>query len=122
MRRIKEDPELFNLYCKVAETGLVEKQEIYSKPLNRWLSLSVYSPVKGYFAVVFDDISERKDAEAVLRQSEEKFKQLALNSPDTIYVIDTITHRIDFVNCNDFLGYTLEELKGKGSILHTIFQ
>ena len=40
-----------------------EKFEYFLKPLSLWLSVSVYSPAKGYFAAVFEDISERKKSE-----------------------------------------------------------
>ena len=61
---IKEaTPELFEIYGRVAVTGQKEKFEIFFKPLNIWLNVSVYSPRKGYFAAVFEDITERKKAE-----------------------------------------------------------
>ena len=36
----------------------------FFKPLSLWLNVSVYSPAKGYFAAVFEDITERKKSEA----------------------------------------------------------
>ena len=35
----------------------------FFKPLSLWLSISVYCPAKGYFAAVFEDITERKKSE-----------------------------------------------------------
>lgn len=65
---IKEaTPELFEIYGRVAVTGQKEKFEIFFKPLNIWLNVSVYSPRQGYFAAVFEDISERKKAEESVR-------------------------------------------------------
>ena len=58
---IKElNPELLEFYGRVALTGKTEKLEIYFKPLAKHLSVSVYSPQKGYFVAVFDDITEQK--------------------------------------------------------------
>jgi PAS domain S-box-containing protein len=58
---IKEaHPELFEIYGRVASTGEKELFEIYFKPLKIWLSISVYSPKKGYFVAMFENISERK--------------------------------------------------------------
>ena len=72
---IKEaNPELFTIYGRVAETGRGEKLEIFFKPLNIWLSISVYSPEKGYFAAVFEDITERKKAEAATKASQDHLK------------------------------------------------
>jgi len=60
---------LFSIYGKVALTGEPTKFDIYFEPLAIWLTISVYSPQKGYFVAVFDDITERK-------QAEEREKQL----------------------------------------------
>ena len=54
------NPELFEIYGRVALTGQKEKFEVFFKPLSMWLSISVYCPAKGYFAAVFEDITERK--------------------------------------------------------------
>ncbi len=67
---IKEQtPELFQAYGRVASTGRPEKFEIDFTPLGAWLSISVYSPGKGEFVAVFDNITERKRAEEALHQS-----------------------------------------------------
>ncbi len=72
---IKEStPELFIIYGRVAETGVPEKFELFFKPLNIWLSISVYSPEKNYFAAVFEDITEHKKAEASQKASQDHLK------------------------------------------------
>ncbi len=70
------EPNLFEIYGKVALTGENTKFEIFFEPLKIWLSISVYSPKKNYFVAVFDNITESKKAELKLRESEEKLKQL----------------------------------------------
>ncbi len=61
---IKEsNPELFEIYGRVALTGKPERFEIYLESLGIWLSIAVYSPGKEYFIAVFDNITERKQAE-----------------------------------------------------------
>jgi len=69
------EPNLFEIYGKVALTGESTKFEIYFEPLEIWLSLSVYCPHKGYFIAVFDNITDRKQSEEALRKSEEKLPQ-----------------------------------------------
>ncbi len=64
----KANPELFEIYGRVALTCQKEKFEIFFKPLSLWLSISVYCPIKGYFAAMFEDITERKNAEAKLEE------------------------------------------------------
>ena len=64
----ESDPELFNIYGRVALTGKPEKCEVYLKALCIWLSIAVYSHKKEHFIAVFDNITERKLAEAKLRE------------------------------------------------------
>jgi len=67
---IKEaSPELFESYGRVAATGLPERFEFHFKSQNQWLSISVYSPGKGFFVAVFEDITAR-------RRMEDRIKQL----------------------------------------------
>ncbi len=53
-------PELFDTYGRVATTGISESFEIDFKPLQMWLRISVFSPERGYFVAVFEDITESK--------------------------------------------------------------
>ena len=66
------NPELFEIYGRVALTGQKEKFEVFFKPLSMWLSISVYCPAKGYFAAVFEDITERKKIQQELSNSLEE--------------------------------------------------
>jgi PAS domain S-box-containing protein len=64
----KAHPELFEMYGRVALTGKKENFEIYFKPLGIWLSISAYSLQKGYFAAVFDNITEQKQSREKLEE------------------------------------------------------
>ena len=69
---IKEaEPELFEIYGRVALTGKPEQFEINFHPLKLWLSVSVYSPEKEHFVAIFENINERKKAEEALRKNRE---------------------------------------------------
>ncbi|MBP7653660.1 PAS domain S-box protein [Candidatus Dependentiae bacterium] len=67
-------PELFDIYGRVSTTGNPEKFEIDFKPLSIWLSISVYSPEKGYFIAVFDNITERKQIQQELISANQRLK------------------------------------------------
>ncbi len=57
----RANPELFEIYGKVALGGTDEKFEVYFKLLNMWLSIAVYCPKRGYFVAVFENITEQKE-------------------------------------------------------------
>ncbi|MCX5888277.1 MAG: PAS domain S-box protein [Deltaproteobacteria bacterium] len=71
----ESDPELFEIYGRVALTGKPERFETYVEPLKMWFSISVYSPKKEHFVAVFDVITERKRAEEALRRLNEELEQ-----------------------------------------------
>jgi PAS domain S-box-containing protein len=73
---IKEaNPELFEIYGRVALSCREEKFEVFFKPLNMWLSISVYCPQKGYFAAIFEDITKRKQIQEALEKSEKRLNR-----------------------------------------------
>ena len=73
----ESNPELFERYGRVASTGKPDKFEIYFEPLKQWLSISAYSPVKGHFAAVFENITERKRTVELLRKQRRKLRASA---------------------------------------------
>lgn len=111
-------PALFDIYGKVALTGKEAKFDLYFEPLQRWLSISVYSPRKGYFVAIFDNITKRKKAEEALRKSEEKLRNILGSSPDAITVTDL---EGNIIECNqatlEMHGFSCkEELIGKSAL------
>jgi len=65
---LESDPALIERYGRVASTGTPEKFEIFVKALGQWFDISVYRPEKGYFVAVFDVVTERKKAEARIKE------------------------------------------------------
>ena len=73
----KANPELFETYGRVALSCREEKFEIFFKPLNKWFSISVYCPQKGYFVTVFEDTTERKQTQNKLEEYANQMERLA---------------------------------------------
>ncbi len=108
------NPELFEIYGRVASTGNEERFEVFFKPLQIWLSISVYSPQKGYFVAVFENITDRKNAEEALRISEHRWSTTLSSIGDAVIATDT-NSKITFMNsvAEKLTGWTLSEAKGK---------
>ena len=67
------EPYWLALFHRVSTSGIAERAEMYNAPTCRWYNVQV-SPVRGHdrIAIVFDDVTARKHAEARLRESEER--------------------------------------------------
>jgi PAS domain S-box-containing protein len=72
---IENDPAgWIDIYGRVALTGVSVQFENYSLSLDKWFKVSAYSPEKGYFVTLFDDITERKKSEKTLAENEERLQ------------------------------------------------
>ena len=70
------NPELFEKYGRVAQTGNPENFEVYFKPLSIWLNISVYGPKKDHFVAIFENISERKKLEQELNSYNQRLEEV----------------------------------------------
>jgi PAS domain S-box-containing protein len=110
----KVNPELFEIYGRVSSSGKKEKFEVFVKPLSIWLSISAYSPKKGFFAAVLENITERKKAEEKLRETSEFLDSLIsyANAPIIAWTpkfeIVVFNHAFELVT-----GLTQDEAIGK---------
>ncbi len=107
-----DHPELINLYGKVALNGQEERIEIFFNPLSIWLHISVYSPEKGYFVAIFEDITKRKTLEAALIRSEERYRVITDSLPEIIFEMDN-RGKLTYVNKKGFelTGYNQEDFE-----------
>jgi PAS domain S-box-containing protein len=85
--------------------------ESYSTFLGHWVNVHIYPTQRG-ISVYFHDITDRKHAEAALRESEAKYRLLAENISDVIWVLDMETSIYRYVSPSviQLRGYTAEEV------------
>jgi PAS domain S-box-containing protein len=70
------DYDWYGIVRKVVLKGEKIKFDHYMKSRDQWFSYSYYSPKKGYLAVVFEDITERKKVQRELERSQEQLRNL----------------------------------------------
>lgn len=101
-------------YANVALNRTTLNTEQYSPEFHRWYSISAYSPEPGYFAVIFEDISQRRIADQSLKEREWQFKSTFDNAAVGIAHVSLQGH---FLLVNDKLceivGYSRSELHKK---------
>jgi PAS domain S-box-containing protein len=75
-------------------------------------SIAEYSPEQELVFGVIQDVTERKRAEEALRESQERFQELAELLPETIFEMDT-SGNLTFVNRNafDHFGYSQKDFQ-----------
>jgi hypothetical protein len=72
---IEKDPsDWIGVYGRVAVTGHAIRFEQNAAALNKWFSVSAYSPRKGYFASVFENITGRKLMEEALQRARDELE------------------------------------------------
>jgi PAS domain S-box-containing protein len=81
----------FEIYGRVARTGRPEHFEQHSDHLGRWFDVyasRIDDPADHRVAIFFNDISARRLAEAQVRESESRFRNLADSAPVMMWVTD----------------------------------
>jgi PAS domain S-box-containing protein len=109
------DPELLEIYGRVAKTGKPERFERFVVSLHLWFDIAVYSPEPDHFVAVFDVITERKQAEEALQTSELRYRRLFETAKDGILILDADTGLIVDVNpyLINLLNFPREQFVGK---------
>jgi PAS domain S-box-containing protein len=110
----ESNPELFDIYGRVALTSEAVTFELYLKQLARWFSISVYSPEKGYVVAVFENITVRKQSEEVIRDTLEALQTRTKETSALLEASQAILNykefkdaaRAIFDSCKNLIGAT----------------
>ncbi|MHB8868077.1 MAG: hybrid sensor histidine kinase/response regulator [Thermoleophilia bacterium] len=104
-------PEWIERYGLVALTGRPERFEDFSAALGRHYEVTAFSPAPGYFATLFSDMTDRKEFELALQESEERLRRFIEASPSVTFALEKLpsgTIRPVWVsgNVSRILGFT----------------
>lgn len=79
------DPELLEIYGRVAAGGSPEQFEMYVEALQMWFFISVYCPQPGHFVSVFDVITERKQHEIAMQRANRALRTISAGNQALIH-------------------------------------
>lgn len=118
-----EETEVFKVIKQTLETRVsahLDNKFFFPDGSLGWFDLSIQPVPEGVF-ILSVDITERKNVEAALQKSEEKYRLIADNSDDWIYWIAP-DGRLNYVSpaCERVTGYSPEEFADNPDLTHAI--
>lgn len=89
LKGIESDPaDWIGVYGKVALTCESIQFESFNETLAQWFHVSAYSPKRGYFVAIFENITERKKAEQEVWRAKNDWERTFDTIPDFIAILD----------------------------------
>jgi len=108
----EQSNELLEIFNRVVVTGTPVTFETFSGSLGIWLRISVYKPKEEHFVAIIENITERKDDERAIHESEEKFISIFEETPDPIIIIGSDMQIIDVnLGFEKVFGYSNDEME-----------
>lgn len=111
-------PDQLRRVCEVGEPWQADELAYRDGRTQGYFDVHAFRTAPGEMVVMFRDVSERRRAEEVVRNSEERFRQLVESTQDWVWEVDR-QGRYTYCSpqCERLLGYSPAELLG-----HTPFE
>ena len=111
---VQTNPGLLEAIGQVGLDGSFLKKELFFQPIQKWFRITVYCPSIGYAALLSEDVTDTKQTEVALRESEQRYRDLYEHAPDMFFSVNLVTGQIEKCNFSfaSKLGYSPEELIG----------
>ena len=91
------DPIWISSFAEVVKTGKSHVIEDFLEPLNKYFEILAYRTGKNQFAIIFSDITLKKQSEKKLVESEDRFRKIVENVPVGIGISD-LSGKINYQN------------------------
>jgi PAS domain S-box-containing protein len=106
---------LLQTFAKVALTRKTARTEYFRPDLERSFALEVFSPEKGLFAAIINDITKQKEVEESLHGSEIRYRRLFEAAKDGVLILDAASGKVVDVNpyLIELLGISYSDILGK---------
>ena len=108
-----DEPPYLELYNKASQTGIPTHFETYIESINKYFSINAFTPSKGIFVIIIEDITERRKNEEALLENKRTLETLISNLPGVAYKCRNDPNwTMEFVSegCFQLTGHQAEDL------------
>ena len=111
-----DEPPYLDIYARVVSTGESVVFESYHPVLDKYFLISACRPVEGHFATIFQNVTEKKNNEKRLAESEGRLRSLVGDMPVGVLIQGPHSEMLmSNPKALELLGLSEEQLLGKTS-------